>query len=93
MEKERTFDVVMDMAKISPGIDEQGETKDTNFVFVKDNYFTLLGDMGLQGVGIECVRTAQARTGWPPKPIAEINDKRFNTLHHYNDNNSFHIFH
>ncbi len=82
------------MAKILPGMDEQEETKDSNFVFVMDNYFTLpkvVREAGLQGVNIGCVGTFQARKGWTPKPIAEVNDKKFITLYHY-DNNSFCIF-
>ncbi len=48
--KGKIFDIVIDMAKILPGMDEQEETKDSNFVFVMDNYFTLpkvVGEAGL----------------------------------------------
>ncbi len=96
MKKERKFDIVMDMAKSLHGMDEQEETKYTNFVFFfQDNYFTLLkvvGEKALQGVDNGCVRTAWARKGWPTKQIAEINDKRFITLYHYGNNHSFGIF-
>ncbi len=95
MEKEKIFDIVMDMAKSLPGMDEREETEDTNYVFVMDNYFTLpkvVGETGLRGVGVACVGTARARQGWPPKPIADVDDKRFNTLYHYDDPNGFRIF-
>ncbi len=41
MEKEMLFDIVMDVAKTLPGMDTQEKTKDTNFVFVIENHFTL----------------------------------------------------
>ncbi len=50
MEKERIFDIVMDMAKCLLGMDTQEETKDTDFVFVMDNYLTLLQVVGKTGL-------------------------------------------
>jgi len=64
MEKERIFNILMDVAKSLPGMDTQEKTKDTNFVFVMDNYFTLskvVGETGLQGIGVGCVGIARAR--------------------------------
>ncbi len=83
--KERIFDIVMDMAKSLQVMGEQVETKNTDFFVVVDKYFTLpkvVGEIGLWGVGIGCVETALVRKGWPPKPIAEVNDNRYNTLYH-----------
>ncbi len=51
-----------------------------------------MGETGLQGFGVGCVGTATAIKGWPPKPISDVDDKRFNTLYHYDDNNGFCIF-
>ncbi len=95
MERERIFDIVMDMAMSLPGSVMQEETKATNFVFIMDNYFTLLkvvGKTGLLGIGVGFVSTARARKGWPPKPIAYVGNKRFNILYHYDDDNDFCIF-
>lgn len=55
IENETILDPVMEMTMSLLGRDESKETKDTNFVFVIDNYFTLLkfvGKTGLQGVQI-----------------------------------------
>ncbi len=95
MEKERIFNILMDMAKSLPGMDTQEETEDTDLVFVMDNYFTLpkfVGKTGLWGIGAGYVGTARSRKGWPPKPITDVEDKRFNTLYHYDDTNDFRIF-
>ncbi len=48
----------MDIENSLPGMNEQEETKDTNFVFVMDNHFTLpkaVDKTWLQGIGIWCV--------------------------------------
>ncbi len=55
MEKERIFNILMDMAKSLPGMDTQEETEDTDLVFVMDNYFTLpkfVGKTGLWGIAV-----------------------------------------
>ncbi len=50
MEKERIFNILMDMAKSLPGMDTQEETEDTDFVFVMENYFTLPKIVGKTGL-------------------------------------------
>ncbi len=96
IQNERIFDIAMDMAKSLLEIDEQEVTIGTDFVFVMDNYFSLpkvVDKTELEGVGVGCIGSARARKGWPPKPIAEVNDKRFHTLYHYENDNDILIFH
>ncbi len=41
IEEDRILDIVMNMTQSLPGIDEQEETEDTDFLFVVEKYFPL----------------------------------------------------
>ena len=58
-----------------------------------DNYFTSRNVMNAcRERGMGAFGTARPSRGWPPEPIKEIDDMRFNTLYWCNDKENFTIY-
>ena len=72
-------DQFLKLIKTLPG---PGKARAKKYVVGADNYFTypeVLTKCREEGVAV--VGTARARKGWPPKPIAQVKDTRFNTVY------------
>ena len=69
----------MRLVKSLPG---QGDTRKKKYVVGADNYFTYPDVLtACREEGVAVVGTARARKGWPPAPIREVKDDRFNTVY------------
>ena len=68
-------------------VDTLPEPDKHNYLVSMDNYFTY--DRAVDYVvdkGMHVVGTAKVKRGWPPKPLADIDESRFNFLHHTRSN-------
>ncbi len=66
IEQRKIYNIVNDMANVLPGMDTCEYDKDTNYVFVKDNFFTIpktIGEDGLWGKGVACIEMQGIRRG------------------------------